>query len=547
MTKFKFLLFNLSFFYSVLVSSSENNLLIWDNSKGLVVGKNCALKERRSIPFFVSRYFGSENLQTENLRNYNQVKQSYLKNYSIVKVNNNPQKRNYRPITVVGINNRIKHQNRWHSRRGDSGYLYKDSLLSLNNFVFGINLNQSLVDEKLRKVYPQLFIKDKIFIGVVSDDNYYEVKCRNHKEKFTVFGVYPKKSDESAPFLLGISDQETSIFSKVYTYKKFEAQKFLNEINITDRDDLVDNWTVNSSKLDDLLLENPTISERSVDISLRRVNDNDSVLTFNTTERVVCVESTLNVRDSSLSKVLFSSRLGDRVKIYQSWGGNDLIQKSINGVTYNFIKVQFPDRENKKKDGYIAERFIKTKANCEYFKKKITRDNINRVSITGLEDEKCCDFPTIKKPTHKYTSGMRRFGAGRDNGRRLHAACDLYRFKNEPVRSVAKGTIISELYYFYQGTYALEVLHEGGFVVRYGELTGKKMVSPWSKVKMGQEIGTIGKVNSGCCKPMLHFELYSGKKKGSLNGSGPYQRRSDLLNPTDYLIKWERNTFGNKR
>ena len=37
-------------------------------------------------------------------------------------------------------------------------------------------------------------------------------------------------------------------------------------------------------------------------------------------------------------------------------------------------------------------------------------------------------------------------------------------------------------------------------------------------------------------QPMLHFEMYSGKASGSLGGNGgPYQRRSDLVNPTSWL------------
>jgi murein DD-endopeptidase MepM/ murein hydrolase activator NlpD len=122
---------------------------------------------------------------------------------------------------------------------------------------------------------------------------------------------------------------------------------------------------------------------------------------------------------------------------------------------------------------------------------------------------------------------------------------------NEPVVAVAPGVIIRPLYFFYLGTYALEVRHSGGFVVRYGELTGAipKSVKASNKVKMGQIVGYIARVGTKTLmEPMLHFELYSGSSSGSLNSSKRinginYQRRSDLLNPTKYMLKWQNAKF----
>ncbi|HRO67587.1 MAG TPA: hypothetical protein PL182_08490, partial [Pseudobdellovibrionaceae bacterium] len=92
-----------------------------------------------------------------------------------------------------------------------------------------------------------------------------------------------------------------------------------------------------------------------------------------------------------------------------------------------------------------------------------------------------------------------------------------------------------------------EVQHPGGFIVRYGEVTGKKASNAGAgkSVKTGQTLGYIGTVNSKCCKPMLHFELYAGTKKGSLSTRGnKFQRRSDLMDPTKHLRKWEKMEFG---
>lgn len=159
----------------------------------------------------------------------------------------------------------------------------------------------------------------------------------------------------------------------------------------------------------------------------------------------------------------------------------------------------------------------------------------------------CCTFPTTQPPTDSYLTSPRKFGASRANGR-LHSACDLYRpTAGEPIRAVDDGEVIRGPYAFYEGTYALEVKHASGFVVRYGEITGRVApgVKVGAKITKGQTVGFMGKVNSNCCSPMLNFEMFSGAAKGSLTQPRPpYQRRSDLMNPTAYLQEWEQDTFG---
>jgi murein DD-endopeptidase MepM/ murein hydrolase activator NlpD len=115
------------------------------------------------------------------------------------------------------------------------------------------------------------------------------------------------------------------------------------------------------------------------------------------------------------------------------------------------------------------------------------------------------------------------------------------------VVSVNSGKVIRAPYYFYQGTYALEVKHSDGKVVRYGEITGKKPtgVTLNSALTAGQVVVYVGKVNSGCCTPMLHFEMYAGTATGALTTSGnKFNRRSDLMDPTTYLSTWEKAKFG---
>lgn len=88
--------------------------------------------------------------------------------------------------------------------------------------------------------------------------------------------------------------------------------------------------------------------------------------------------------------------------------------------------------------------------------------------------------------------------------------------------------------------------HTGGKVVRYGEVTGKAApgISLDRTVAPGQVIGYVGKVNSGCCTPMLHFEMYSGAASGALSqGGNKFNRRSDLIDPSSYLTDWEKQKF----
>ncbi len=105
---------------------------------------------------------------------------------------------------------------------------------------------------------------------------------------------------------------------------------------------------------------------------------------------------------------------------------------------------------------------------------------------------------------------------------------------------MADGEIM-KFYEFYGGTYALEVKH-GKAVVRYGEISGRLAdgVSIGAKIQQVQHIAYVGKVvlKSGWTGEMLHLEIYDGSATGILRATlseSPYQRRKDLINPTDIL------------
>ena len=253
----------------------------------------------------------------------------------------------------------------------------------------------------------------------------------------------------------------------------------------------------------------------------------------------ICSDGPVKVREASLKKEKFQAQALEIVKPMQSWSGSTRSYK-VNGQAFNFVEVQFPNRGQA--SGWIAETFVKLASDCEHMKPSQAKPAPSIDSSVSS----VFNFPTVQRPTHSYRDGMRAFGARRSKGRRLHAACDLYRVHGEAAEAITDGQVLRGPYYFYEGTYALEVRHTGGLIARYGEILGRKPagVSVGSKVRRGQTLGYIGTVNSGCCRPMLHFELYSGKAKGSLSGGGRFQRRSDLIDPTSKLQAWEVSKFG---
>ena len=136
--------------------------------------------------------------------------------------------------------------------------------------------------------------------------------------------------------------------------------------------------------------------------------------------------------------------------------------------------------------------------------------------------------------TDSFTKGYAQFGSRRNGGKRTHAGVDLYAPVGTDVYSITTGTVqrVSE---FYRGSYAIEVDHYS-YIGRYTELMPAAGLKAGAIVSPGQVIGNIADLSLS--NSMLHFEMYGGTAVGSLTNMSnpPYMRRSDLMNPTNFLL-----------
>jgi murein DD-endopeptidase MepM/ murein hydrolase activator NlpD len=157
-------------------------------------------------------------------------------------------------------------------------------------------------------------------------------------------------------------------------------------------------------------------------------------------------------------------------------------------------------------------------------------------------------FPFSALPRHDWHSGARAFGANRSQGTRAHAGCDLYFPQGTWIHAVTDGLVVRGPEWFYAQTYALEIDH-GDHIIRYGEVQGSCPVRIGDQVQAGQKLARIGRlVGINVPSDMLHMEMYDKSAAGPLTVSGsdsarrsdgvPFNRRRDLIDPTQFLEDW---------
>ena len=149
-------------------------------------------------------------------------------------------------------------------------------------------------------------------------------------------------------------------------------------------------------------------------------------------------------------------------------------------------------------------------------------------------------FPMRQRPVQDYHTDDRQFGANRARGKRKHAGCDLIAAPGTEILAMADGEVIEGPYRFHSGTDAIEIRHDDGTVVRYGEIANALPtgVRKGARVSQGQVIARVGRLNSG--SSMLHLEMYRGTETGSLTErharpGDKFNRRADLMDPAPFL------------
>jgi hypothetical protein len=516
-------------------AADMDKMFYWSNANGLVKADNCKLEATRNPKLsFVKNTIFSNTISLEKnqgLSNLTVATGSLVKTGAIDPITGKM------AIEIVGVNS-VNTPLETEAVRGDNG------LVNPRNI-------QDITSKFIQIKSDYMNVIGGTYWKVFGDDKFLKLNCpgvTNSKE-YVVFNVYPENGGRMIA-RVGVSAFETELFKNIKTYKKSKIYNQFSDMQ-TDESNAIHeiNSLPDTTPHDVKVATKPDVPSND---QIKDATDDISILTG--LDTIICTDQdSLNVRNEDLTQVLFTVKNGDKVKIFQGWGNNK-VEGIVDGKKYEFIKVEFLNNEDKtQKIGYVVASYVEAKSTCIY--SSTYRDSLvpEDTSLTGLDDINCCNFPTMQKVTTNFTEGMRRFGGSRGGGTRIHAAVDLYRYKDEALTSVAPGVVIRGLAFFYQDTYSLEVMHSGGFVVRYGEMTGKTVdnVSIGKQLKMGDRIGYMGKVNSGCCEPMLHFELYSGKLRGSLTQEGAevngilYNRRRDLLNPTPYMLKWQHEKFKN--
>lgn len=525
-----------------MLSNNQIPIYSWDNEENLVEAQDCRLVQTKKSSFNIIKNTDPLDTMTTILsQRENKTIGSILANtlISITATRNIEEvKQFHEKIKIVGVNMGPEFflQEGYVLRRDEQTYVHKDLIHKLSGFEI---LSKLYIDEKHK------LVKFKI---VIEDENYIKLQC-DHLPKtrlYTLFNVYDI-NDQLISYI-AVSGQETSIFKEIRITKAKQLSKEVIQV---------------IKEIQEIKEIKETIEPTEKEIS-ENINIQEPDVISSDIGKYICMPryTYLNARDESLKKIIFKMQSGQKIKIFQGWSENDKT-KIIRGQRYIFKKVQLYNVEAKDQEiAWVAEKYITSKNDCKHFDSTLDLNNILESDFIGLDDEICCTFPTIKKPTESLTIGQTKFKHSRANNR-LHAAVDLYRYENEAVVSVAPGEIIRAPYAFYLGTNALVVKHISGFVVRYGELSASVSISKIKKgrkVKAGEKLGFIGRLNGNCCTPMLHFELYEGTKKGpltikakwkkgevfrgqSLRGNARFRRRSDLLDPTKYLLDWHLKTF----
>lgn len=515
----------------------------WSDSKGFIaVDSTCQAQYLEKTSLYIAQKPGAELNSHSKLKGsgfFGSMIPGNLLDRSILNATNIPADNTPATVQVVSVpRNAVKSGNLMNvSKRGDAGTLPKETLQEIGNFVIEVLSNPIL------PIAPPFQVKESYWQAALHDDQYVVLSCGDVAKptRYVIFDVYDSKG--IFPIAqVGITGTDTKVLEDAKVLTPDEA----NQDAIGEAPEATPTPSVpgNNGGGTGGGTAPGTTPDTDGSPEDQPTSPDDEGEKPGLGYLVCTVDKSIPVLDKDLKPIGKVDQF-EVIIPNQTW---DEKQKSTH------LEVQFPNRKDIT-SGWLPRSSVQTQASCEPYQKKnggkpSSEDGVD-YSVIPLDPSvsrtDCCKFPTNQRATQSYAEGKTRFRAGRSGGRRLHAGVDIYRKKNDAAVAVASGRVIRGHYYFYQGVFAVEVKHPN-FIARYGEVLGTppKGVLKGNNVVAGQTVGLIGKVNSGCCLPMLHFEMYKGTSRGPLSRyrSPPYDRRPDVMDPTDYVRKWEKAQFG---
>lgn len=175
---------------------------------------------------------------------------------------------------------------------------------------------------------------------------------------------------------------------------------------------------------------------------------------------------------------------------------------------------------------------------------KCSTDNFPTLNMDNIGTLDQALFPLSVEATNDYAQIPDKFGSRYGMQKFLRAGSNLKAPKCTPVLSVAAGKVIKGPYLWTSNgpLYAVEVQLHDGSIVRYTGLDASvlKTLKTGDDILRGQGIGHVNHFG------YAGIELYSGKGKGSLTttaNANKFRRRSDIMDPTQYLLDMEARTF----
>lgn len=522
-------------------TGGASHRLLWSNAKGLVAATDCRASTTDSVPLQVTEAFGQN-------RQLDRPKSSPTS----------------LPITLDNF-----------------------AKSDLADFVMEVkDVSPAATASGARLGLP---LQGSFWQASMENDRYVTLICGAEKKSYILFDVFVPSREERAAEI-GVSQDEMGFLQKFEIHTPHEAEAAINSITKTPTSFArsrstsagarsASNETAtakpNESSLTRLVIPHGMLApdqdiqdtgsahvkaahtEEPAEASLAAASDFNQQKTAPTDSEsdqgtsgnddfdpVVCSGAPdIPVYDLGLKKFLFYAKPLEDVRLMQSFG-TDSVARTIDGIERQLIRAQFPERPEGQNAGWIEEDVVKQKSACGLAAAKVARVQGKMLKTKGSGS---FSFPMAARPKRSYREAPRKFRSGRARGR-LHAACDLYRPVGERVGLIEAGRVIRGPYAFYQGVYAIEVQHSNGWIARYGEVLGRRApgVKVGAHLLQGQTIGYVGWISSHKAQPMLHFELYSGRGTGPLTQrwSRGFQRRGDLIDPTQDLMKWETEKFG---